>query len=87
MMVNWQLTLDKLYNYIDASETGCDGEKNLMDVSGDDLERLAAELNSDRRSSSSNGEATVNTCHTIAYWYTINKGSIQVTFKIENCTK
>lgn len=56
-MVACTLTLDKLYNYVDAE---CDREKNLMDVSADDLERLAAELNSDRLSNSSNRGSYAN---------------------------
>lgn len=33
--------------------------KNLIDMTGDDLEHLAAELNSDRLSNSSNKESIV----------------------------
>ena len=57
----YRISLDKLYNYVDATDVGCEEEKNLMDASEDDLERLAAELNSDRLSISSNKEPLINT--------------------------
>jgi len=48
-----KMRLDKLFNYIDTKDMAFDGRKNLIEISNEDLEHLAAELNSDTSSHSS----------------------------------